>query len=320
MIADAVGSGSSADDLIAVRQAVRSRASPLRSEPGPTMQPRAPIKGMPVSDQRGPSGSRGWIDVDAGDPSALLDYLRDMSVQDWAQDLRKTTYRHLRTTPGMRLLDVGCGRGEVVLALADIVGAAGSVTGIDFSEAMVATAREAGRGRSNVAFERADAHDLPYPEASFDGCRAERVLEHVRDARRTLGEMRRVCRPGGRVVAAEPDWDTVTVSIDDLDLANRLVWHHTTTFSHGAIGRDLYGLFRGLGFSEIVVEPAVIPFIDLDSADQVLQVRRYGIIAAEAGAAPRADALRWRDQLEAAAREGRFFASITGFVVSGCRA
>lgn len=100
----------------------------------------------------------------------------------------------------VHLLDVGCGTGDEVRALAHAVGPRGRSVGVDASAVMVAEAqhRHAASGLP-VAFVVGDAQHLAFADASFDRCRAERVLMHLDDPERALAEMRRVVRSGGRL-------------------------------------------------------------------------------------------------------------------------
>jgi ubiquinone/menaquinone biosynthesis C-methylase UbiE len=99
---------------------------------------------------------------------------------------------------GMRLLDVGCGPGSITLGLASLV-APGDATGIDIQPDQVERARAAATEAtvSNVRFDVADCYRLPFPDASFDICFANSVLQHLREPISALAEMRRVLRPGG---------------------------------------------------------------------------------------------------------------------------
>jgi ubiquinone/menaquinone biosynthesis C-methylase UbiE len=100
--------------------------------------------------------------------------------------------------PGMRILDVGCGPGSITIGLAGVV-APGEVVGVDIQPEMVerATAAAAEAGVENVRFEAGDCYKLPFPDASFDVCYANSVLQHRREPVAALKEMRRVLRPGG---------------------------------------------------------------------------------------------------------------------------
>lgn len=97
---------------------------------------------------------------------------------------------------GERALDVGTGTGHLALALAR---EGLQVTGLDASPAMLVVARAKG---GDVAWREGLAEALPFPDGHFDLVVSLTALEFVRDRRRALAEMVRVCRPGGRVVVA----------------------------------------------------------------------------------------------------------------------
>src|SRR5215218_7947343 len=107
--------------------------------------------------------------------------------------------------PGAAALDVCCGTGDLALELAGRVGPDGSVVGCDFSEPMLGAARAKGerRGSGRVRFEWADALELPYPDASFDAATIGFGARNLADLDRGLAELRRVVRPGGRLVILE---------------------------------------------------------------------------------------------------------------------
>jgi ubiquinone/menaquinone biosynthesis C-methylase UbiE len=92
--------------------------------------------------------------------------------------------------PGMTVLDVGTGTGRAALLLARRGAVA---TGVDASVQMLDIARErAQRDHLAVTFGLGDAHDLSYPDRSFDAAVSLRVLMHTPDWRRCLGELCRV--------------------------------------------------------------------------------------------------------------------------------
>jgi demethylmenaquinone methyltransferase / 2-methoxy-6-polyprenyl-1,4-benzoquinol methylase len=102
--------------------------------------------------------------------------------------------------PGDRALDVATGTGDLALALKRRVGASGQVIGSDFSEQMLELAR---RKSDDVAFEWANALELPYEDASFDAVSVGFGARNFSDLPAGLAEMARVTRPGGRVVVLE---------------------------------------------------------------------------------------------------------------------
>ena len=111
---------------------------------------------------------------------------------------------------GRRILDAGCGSGALSAALCD---RGAVVTGIDASARMLALARR--RLGDNVALHVADLSDrLPFADAAFDDVVASLVLHYLEDWGPTLAELRRVLRPGGRLIASV-DHPFVAYTIQD---------------------------------------------------------------------------------------------------------
>jgi ubiquinone/menaquinone biosynthesis C-methylase UbiE len=104
--------------------------------------------------------------------------------------------------PGERVLDIACGTGLVTVKAAKAVGATGQVLGVDLSEKMVSLARHQAResGVVNVTFERMDAENLALPDSSVDVVVCCLGLMYLPEPERAVCEMRRILRPGGRVV------------------------------------------------------------------------------------------------------------------------
>jgi demethylmenaquinone methyltransferase/2-methoxy-6-polyprenyl-1,4-benzoquinol methylase len=95
--------------------------------------------------------------------------------------------------PGDRVLDACCGTGDLALAAA---AAGGAVTGLDFSEPMLARAR----GKSpDIDWVSGDALALPFPDAAFDAATVGFGVRNLADLERGLGELKRVLKPGGRL-------------------------------------------------------------------------------------------------------------------------
>lgn len=99
---------------------------------------------------------------------------------------------------GDRVLDGACGTGD--LAVADLRAGAGRVTGLDFSEPMLARAR---RKAPQVEWVRGDLLALPFADATFDAATVGFGVRNVADLELALRELRRVLRPGGRLAVLE---------------------------------------------------------------------------------------------------------------------
>jgi 2-polyprenyl-3-methyl-5-hydroxy-6-metoxy-1,4-benzoquinol methylase len=123
--------------------------------------------------------------------------------------LRPITERLLRSAglePGMRILDVGCGAGDVSMLAAELIGPSGSVVGIDRSAQVLATARERAKtaGFDNIIFQEA-AMDSFEGNNGFDCVVGRYILIHQTDPAAFLRKAARCLRPGGLVAIHEPN-------------------------------------------------------------------------------------------------------------------
>ncbi|MCL5996136.1 MAG: methyltransferase domain-containing protein [Chloroflexi bacterium] len=122
--------------------------------------------------------------------------------------------------PDWQALDVATGTGHTAFAIAPYVD---HVIATDLTPEMLKEARklQAGNGITNVEFRVADVHVLPFEDASFDLVTSRRAPHHFSDIRRALREMRRVLRPGGKLVIDDrsvPEDDFVDACMNELDV------------------------------------------------------------------------------------------------------
>lgn len=121
--------------------------------------------------------------------------------------------------PRSRVLDLGCGAGHASFAAAAVVG---EVTAYDLSAEMLAVVEAAARerGLANVRTYQGAAEQLPFDDASFCAVVSRMSAHHWRDVPAALAEIRRVLRPGGKVVlidiagAPDPLRDTWLQSVE----------------------------------------------------------------------------------------------------------
>jgi ubiquinone/menaquinone biosynthesis C-methylase UbiE len=111
----------------------------------------------------------------------------------------------LAPRPGERVLEVGPGAGYYALPVARWLEPGGTLDVLDVQRKMLdyVVRRAAEDGITNVVPTQADARALPYPDAGFDGAYLTLVLGEVPDQERALRELRRVLKPGGRLVVGE---------------------------------------------------------------------------------------------------------------------
>jgi arsenite methyltransferase len=103
------------------------------------------------------------------------------------------------------VLDIGCGAGVDTIIAAMIVGPTGKVVGIDIVPEMLQRAESNLRmtDLQNVTFRRASGEDLPFADAEFDAVISNGVINLIPDKAVLLKEVRRVLKPGGRLMLAD---------------------------------------------------------------------------------------------------------------------
>ena len=258
-----------------------------------------------------------WKTIDqSSDPDSFVRFMDTLrGGKDDHPDQYRAVFELLSVREGERILDIGCGTGGAVRALARLVGASGRVVGVDYSATMINEAQK--RSASSelpVEFQTADAHALPFDDNSFDGSFSLRAFEILEDARQALVEMVRVIRPGGRIFINGPDIDMWAIDATDRDLTRKIVHYICDHETNGLVGRQLPGWCKELGLSEITVVPTTSVVTDLRL---LFDLWLGGLVerAQKAGAITGEEASRWVNDLESRHEAGKFFCSQTVFRV-----
>jgi cyclopropane fatty-acyl-phospholipid synthase-like methyltransferase len=153
--------------------------------------------------------------------------------------------------PGMRVLDLGCGPGDVAFVAADLVGPDGHVVGVDRSPGALAHARLRAeqRGLAQVRFVEGDVHE-PAPGGPFDGIVGRLVLMYVPDPAAVLRQQATVLRAGGLVVPVELDIPAAR-SLPATPLVSQALAWIAEAFARGgiqpALGPRLWTIAREAG-------------------------------------------------------------------------
>jgi len=132
---------------------------------------------------------------------------RLMAAEKWkaksaamGREVTEALVNYAKPQPGMKILDLASGTGEPAISLAAAVGPTGHVTALDLSAELLetATGRAQQRGLKNFSTQKADAHDLPFPDQRFDLATSRFGVMFFQDGVKALGEVRRVLKPGAR--------------------------------------------------------------------------------------------------------------------------
>jgi ubiquinone/menaquinone biosynthesis C-methylase UbiE len=134
----------------------------------------------------------------------------------WFTPIAERLVRELTPAPGERAVDIGCGRGAALFALAQAVGPGGSVLGFDLAPSMVELTRADAEARQFtwVTVEERDAAAPDLPSAQFDLATASLVIFFLTDPLSALKQWRDALKPGGRLGlttfgAPDPRWEQI---------------------------------------------------------------------------------------------------------------
>lgn len=214
---------------------------------------------------------------------------------------------------GRRVLDAGCGGGDVSRDLAGRVGPSGAVVGIDADTTKIAAASEAAAGLPQLSFQTGDAIG-PGPDDPFDVIYARFLLSHLTDPVGTLATFHGRLHPGGLLVAEDVDFDGHFAEPAQPALDRYVAWYKEAARRRGAnasLGRELSRLAAGAGF-EIVHAGAVNPAALSGPIKQIAPLTLAAIADSivEAGLATAVEVERTIAELQAAADDPTVFMSL----------
>ncbi len=237
------------------------------------------------------------------------------------RDITLDTFRAAGLGPGMRVLDIGSGAGDVAMLAANLVGTGGSVLGIDRDANNVAFAqsRAADAGRSNVTFRQAEIDSFTGKNL-FDAVVGRYILLYVPDRAAVLRQLAATLTRGGILAFIEPDFSTPVRSFPEAPLFQQAGgWIYAVVEASGmhrdsAMGLGKTFLDAGLPFPQLLCRPWIgggpgHPIYEY-AAETVRSIlpsaEHYGIVTPEQA---QVDTLAQRMEQEAVSR---------GSVLMGC--
>ncbi|WP_236648113.1 methyltransferase domain-containing protein [Micromonospora sicca] len=227
-----------------------------------------------------------------------------------AAALRARSYDLLQLTASCAVVDVGCGTGR---AVAELAARGVRPIGVDRDERMIAVARAR---LPQADLRLGDAYQLPLPDGSVNGYRADKVLHELDDPSRALAEARRVLAPGSRIVLIGQDWDTIVIDSDDPALTRTIVHARADTIPAPRAARRYRNLLMEAGFLRPDVEVRTGVFTD---ATMLPMLAGFADAGRTTGAVTGDQADAWVTDQRRRAANDRLFLALPLFVASARR-
>lgn len=250
-----------------------------------------------------------------------LTYLEKAALLDQFKEFKLITFKKMNISEGQKILDMGCGTGNVVLELSNLIGPNGEAIGVDINEDAIKSAMsKIDTLNSNVKFSVQNAENLSFPDNYFDSCRSERVFQHLLNPEKALQEMKRVTKPNGNIVIGSPDWGTLTVNSDYKATTKFLIEEYIMNEIHEPwIGRKLFSFFSKANLKNIAINPFVFVSTDLETSFQAYPLDAMINSLKSSNKLSEKEASDWLEDVQTKDKNGTFFSSIVGFVVSGTK-
>ena len=233
---------------------------------------------------------------------------------------RLQTLHALALKPGESVLDVGCGTGLLGELMANRVGTEGSVTGIDLSNDMLDFARSRCHELSQVRFFQGSAESLDIESSTIDVVTCTQTLLYVDKVAKSLKELFRVLKPGGRVAIIETDWRGAILNSPDYALTRKIfdAWDQSVA-SPNLPGR-LPKMLSDLTFG--VIDVQAIPIINCGynkNSFSAGTLRMFSQYAVRAGVCSDQQADNWRQEIVQLAESDDYFFSVNRYLVTAVK-
>jgi len=233
---------------------------------------------------------------------------------------RLATLEALAPEAGDTIVDVGSGPGYLTVELARAVGEAGEVIAVDPSADMRRAAASQCNGFANVRILDGTANELPLADASAAGAASLQVFEYLNDIPGALAEIRRVLRPGGRLVIGDMHWDSWIWHSTEPERMAKMMSAWDDHLADRGVPARLPHMMRQAGYQIETIRPLVLLDTVLRNdgvAMMLLNLMQAYVLQNDLVDEPTARA--WADEQRRLAADGCFFFSLVHFVLSGRR-
>lgn len=251
-----------------------------------------------------------WVNIE---PNRLERYRRTFEWSPGSAPL----YEPAGIRSGHIVADFGCGPGHTAIEMAGWVGPEGHVHALDINAEFVSQARENAAARDlddRITVQQSDGSALPLPDGSLDRVTTRNTIIYVDDPAATFREFRRVLKPGGLAHAIEGDWPMMIAEPVPSGVWQALVEAAGHACRTPDIGRKLYGLLTGSGFTDVRVEVITRPDTDGRLLPMIRNMAAYARGGGKMSGRQADDVL---GTLESGLADGRYLVLAPQFVVVG---
>ena len=213
----------------------------------------------------------------AKEVSALVDELTHAGVP--AEDIHLQGV-HVESSSGILLkssnatyrLRIRCGKLEQLPELLDIVSAQKNAAAVDLP----------------ITFRCSSIYQLEFENSFFDRCRADKTFQHLSDPRAALKEMIRVTKPGGKIIIADPDHDSLIIDTPFTDVNQRFTRFRSAHMPQGGIAHQMYGICKELGLVNVYVDALTHVYTDYEEKkvtspylEEIWVAEQHGVVSHE---------------------------------------
>jgi len=253
------------------------------------------------------------------DKAAAQNIERSYSTPDIARQ-RLQTLKALALNTGEHVVDVGCGTGFLISEMASVVGETGRLTGVDFSQDMLDVAIKRCESLPQVSLRQGSAIDLPLDDACFDAATCTQTLLYVPDVDRSIAELARVLKIGGRLAIIETDWNGAIVNSADPAMTQKIFQSFQKPIPNPNLPTKLSPMLREHGFGAINIEAIPIVNTGYTSANFSPSVITWASnMAVLEKDISRQEAAAWVADLEVKAERGEYFFCVNRFLFSAVK-
>lgn len=186
------------------------------------------------------------------------DYLNDTA--SLLKGIKVSSYEAFSQIKSGTVVDLGCGIGIDVIQMATLFPNQFNVVGVDHDASLIDIAKDSAQHLNNTSFLVSEGNSIPFGDASIEGLRAERLVQHLSNPNEVFDEIYRILKPESPLVIVESDWSSLNFYCGSVDIAQKMTNYLTEQkINNGWASKKLSSYLAKANFSNIKLN--VFPFV-----------------------------------------------------------